>query len=326
MQVAGMVVGAAGLVVVLVLVGHRRAVGGPLMRLAEGMGRVEKGERGHRVTEGPGPREVVMLARGLNRMLDSLADREREVDRRRRGELELQERLQRSERLAAIGRLAGGVAHELGTPLSVVDGQAQRALRKGGTVGAWQAVRQEVKRMEATVRELLGIVRHEPREAERVTGRRLVRGALAGAKPVLREAGVDLGVRVPGSLEVEVSVSRMEQALANLVRNAAQSCAGGNVRVSAEAGGALVEFHVDDDGPGVSEESREAVFRPFFTTKAASKGTGMGLAFVAQVAEEHGGGVRVGEGPLGGARFTLWVPRVASGGGGSAGGDGGDGA
>jgi signal transduction histidine kinase len=103
---------------------------------------------------------------------------------------------------------------------------------------------------------------------------------------------------------------RLESAVVHLVRNAVDAAgAGGHVRVGVSADTDAVEFQVDDDGEGVAEDLRDRLFEPFFTTKPAGRGSGLGLAVAHAVAEEHGGAVEVGTSPLGGARFTLRVPR-----------------
>lgn len=318
------------LVVGVVLVGHHRAVGRPLSRLADSMRRVEEGDREHRADTDLAPREVARLAEGLNSMLESLVRSEREIESGRRSQLVLQNRLQRSERLAAIGQLAAGVAHELGTPLSIVDGHAQRALRAGDVSPEarlrWEAVRGECRRIEGIVQQLLAIGRQERPRRSRVSPERLVRGALSAARHAFDESGARVSVGESGvgpaengeptagsgrrgggtpPADVEVDRTRVEQALANLLRNAAQASPGGRVRLGWSGDGGRLVFTVDDDGPGIPRDRRTRVLQPFYTTKAPSEGTGLGLALVQSVADEHEGSVAVEDSPLGGARLVL---------------------
>jgi signal transduction histidine kinase len=97
----------------------------------------------------------------------------------------------------------------------------------------------------------------------------------------------------------------MEQALANLLRNAAQAARHGPVRLSWFQQDAKAGFEVEDDGPGVPESVRPHLFEPFFTTRKSGQGTGLGLAIVHRIAREHGGSVEVGASEMGGARFRI---------------------
>lgn len=309
------ILGCTVLVVGVVVGGHRRVVGGPLDRLARSMSRIEGGERGHRAETAVSTREVATLAHGLNSMVESLVRSEDEVERKRREQFALQARLQISERMAAIGELAAGVAHELGTPLSVVDGLAQRALRESRLSETsrrrWEGVRRECQRIEEIVQDLLAMDRGEPPTREPVAPERLVRRALSAASPEIRESGGRVDVlRWEGGGEgrprpVRVDRRRVEQAVANLLRNAAQASPGGRVELGWRVSGERLVFVVDDDGPGIPPSERARVLRPFYTTRDASGGTGLGLTLAQGVAEEHDGTIEIGESPLGGARVVL---------------------
>lgn len=316
LQGGGLLLLATGLVAGVVLFGHRGAVGRHLDRLGGSMSRVEAGDRLHRASPG-GPREVAALAGALNSMLDSIARAEREIEHRRASEAALEERLRHTEKLAAIGQLAAGVAHELGTPLSVVGGRAQRVARDERLSEATRAsladIRLEVQRMEHIVRQLLDFGRQTALHRRRVRADRLARASVAA-----------VAEDTPGTVEVSGPLPapsfsadpfRVEQALVNLLRNALQAGPGVRVRLSWLATDGRVEFRVDDSGPGIPPESRARVFEPFFTTKQVGEGTGLGLAVVHGVVEEHGGEVHVEESPLGGARFRLAFPREEPGGG-----------
>lgn len=172
---------AAGLLAVsgLVLYGHHRALGAHFARLARCMTRVESGDLAHRA-QARGPREVAGLQRSLNRMLDSIETAQRNLEAQRAQRQALESKLRQAEKLAAVGRLAAGVAHELGTPLSVVDGKALRLLRRDdlpqGAGKTLEEVRGQVRRMEHIVRQLLDFShggepqpRAGPRSARRFT-------------------------------------------------------------------------------------------------------------------------------------------------------------
>lgn len=301
-----------GVVSLLVLRGHRAAVGGPLSRLNESMTRVGSGQTSHRA-DPSGPSELAALARSFNAMLDRLEEAADELDERRRTEHELQTRLAGAEKLAAVGELASGVAHELGSPLSVVDGQAQRLLRDyeegESTHGALATIRAQVRRMEAIIRQLMDFARSKPGRRREVLLADLVDGAVAAASEVATRTGTvvefDRG-RNADTLHLEAR--RVEEAITNLVRNGCQASPGGRVRISQRVTAEHAELIVEDDGPGIPDEVRSRVFEPFYTTKPSGEGSGLGLAVVHGIVEKHGGGIEVDRSPLGGARFTVRFP------------------
>jgi two-component system, NtrC family, sensor kinase len=292
----------------LVLVTYHGAIGRRFVRLSAAMAGVERGRRDALVEES-GPRELAEMARAFNRMVMGVDRAEREVDARREREAELHERLRRSEKLAAIGRLAAGVAHELGTPLAVVDGEAQRLARTSAAAGSAAAIRGEVRRMERIVRQLLEFGSARSGERQPLEAGAVMVSAAGAVRGEAEARGVSLDVTTPRiPVELRAASARLEAALVHLIRNGIQAAApGGRVRVGVVVGDG-VRFLVEDDGPGVPVDVRERLFEPFFTTKATGEGSGLGLAVVHAVAEEHGGRVEVGRSGLGGARFELTVP------------------
>lgn len=316
---AGFLVVGGAIMVGLVLYGHHGAIGRHLNRLSGAMARVGRVDRAHRVSP-EGPVEIAALTQALNDMLDGLATAEREVVDRRDAQRELELRLHHAERLASIGRLAAGIAHELGTPLSVVDGKAQRLLRPANlspkVEQSLEEIRTEVRRMERIVRQLLDFARHSKLRKKRISAERLARSAVAAVGSEGKRLGVVIEADGPDPApELDVDPLRMEQALTNLLRNAVQASADGRaagaerrVRLSWFTAGDQAGFVVDDDGTGIAQEERVQIFEPFYTTKPVGAGTGLGLSVVHGVVGEHGGEVDVDDSPLGGARFRVRVP------------------
>jgi len=301
-------VGAGLALSVLVLLGHHYAIGKSLGALMTSMSRVAAGERDHRASVDR-PREIAMLGGALNHMLDSIDRAENELESRRSAQAELERRLQRVEKMASLGRLAGGVAHELGTPLGVVDAEAQRLMRgrgEGSASASLSRIRDEVRRMERTVRQLLDFGRNAGGYRREIGAERLAEMAARSVQGAFQDAGVELQICGPRPAPAwHVDPMRVEQALVNLLSNACQASPGGRVRLCWLEGAQGQGFRVEDNGPGVPEEHRERVFEPFFTTKGLGQGSGLGLAVVHSVAEEHGGRVDVARSELGGAAFTL---------------------
>jgi len=298
----------------LVLVGHRAAIGRHVSRLAESMSQVGRGDRQHRARE-DGPRELRQLSWTFNEMLDSVQTAEQELLERTNREQALERELEHSKRLAALGRLSAGVAHELGTPLSVIDGQSQRGLRDPDlsprAVKAFRRIRCEVDRMSQIVKQLLDFGRPSNGERRPLLLRDLVLRVVHAQQEA--PAARDVHFEVAGSGDPHVKVFghpiRLEQALGNLLQNAVHAVRSGHVRISWIETGESVALRVEDDGPGVDPEARARLFEPFYTTKPVGEGTGLGLAVVHGIAQEHGGEVRVEESAeLGGACFVLQVP------------------
>jgi len=308
MQAAAFALLTIGLMSGLVLYGHYRAIGKHLGRIIGNMRDVGAGARELR-TPVAGPREIAHVADALNTMLDSIEGQQGEIMRQQTTQVELQHKLQRSRKLAAIGQLAAGIAHELGAPLSVINGKAQRMLRAhpdesvGKPLGQ---IRREVHRMERTVEQLLDFGRGYTINLRRVGADHVARAAASTLERDDVRGAVRIELSGPRpSPRLLVDSFRMEQALVNLLKNAVQAASRCPVRLSWFERGASVGFEVEDDGPGIPESARAHLFEPFFTTKKPGQGTGLGLAVVYRIVREHGGSVEVDTSSMGGALFRV---------------------
>jgi len=309
--VMGTLVLGMGIVTVLVLHGHHRAAVRPLTRLGASMSKVGSGDTGHRAAT-DGPRELAGVAQTFNQMLERLQSAASELQERRAERDALQQELAASEKLAAVGELSAGVAHELGTPLSVIDGRAQRWLRAEALSATMRedltTIRTQVKRMEGIVRQLLEFGSAETGRKRVVDLGSVAHGAVSAVEGRAKDAHLRLEVRPPsGSVFVEADPRRLEEAIGNLLRNAIHA-ADGLVRISWDRRDSAVVLAVEDDGPGVEDDLRLRVFEPFFTTKESGEGSGLGLAVVRGVVDEHGGKASAERSVLGGARFVVELP------------------
>ncbi|HLL03605.1 MAG TPA: ATP-binding protein [Myxococcaceae bacterium] len=274
------------------------SVARPVARLSEGATRLARGELDTRIPEGE-PDEFGRLAAQFNRMTEALRAH--------------QEQLVQHEKLAGIGRLAAGVAHEINNPLGVILGYVRLLQRKaeGSLAEDLKVVEEEAVRCQQIVEGLLDLSRPGRVAVERVGLREVCEEVVARLKEAARLGSVD--VKVEGDAPAWVHPQRVRQVLFNLVKNAAEAAGGsGRVEVRIEGraeGGASVA--VSDSGPGVKPEDRPRLFEPFFTTKTA--GTGLGLAVSQAIAHAHGGRIEADTGPLGGARFTLHLPAAKEG-------------
>lgn len=309
-RAAGWFIGSTAVVLVLLVIGgHHLVIGRPLRRLGRSMAAVGSGDREHR-SEPSGPRELAALSHTFNDMLDSINATERELSDRRREQQSLEHQLAHAEKMASIGRLASGVAHEVGTPLAVIDGRAQQLERRTGAPEAARRtggrIRAEVARIARIVEQLLAFGRSYRGRTRRGALAQCARQAVGSATA---QAGRDTGrieLEGPEDLEADMDAERMVQALGHLLRNALQAAPeDGHVRLAWSGGGHEAVFTVDDDGPGIPPENRARVLEPFYTTKAVGEGSGLGLAVVHGIAEEHGGAIEILDSPLGGTRVRL---------------------
>jgi signal transduction histidine kinase len=298
------------LLVGIVIYGHYRVIGYNLGLLVRSMARIESGEQKHRALH-RGPREVRRLAEGMNAMLNSIARSQRELEQQRQEQAKLAQQLQQSQKMAAIGQLAAGVAHELGTPLSVVSGKAQRMLRNTELSKpvnkVFQEIREAVQHMEHIVRQLLDFGRGNRLRLRQMALDDIAECAAGQVRDEARRKSIDLTLCGDQPAPVmPVDAVRLEQALVNLLRNAVQAVGnGGKVRLGWFQNEHQVGFLVADDGPGVPRELHSRLFEPFFTTKAVGEGTGLGLAVALAAAGDHTGRLEVGTSDLGGALFTM---------------------
>ncbi|MFW5973246.1 MAG: ATP-binding protein [Bacteroidota bacterium] len=311
-RVGWLLMGGLLLVSGLVVVGHRMAVGDPLLKLRESMNRVRRGDRRHRA-DIDRPREIADVATTLNQMLDSLEHAETEIITRKETQSQLERQLKHAEKLAAIGQLAAGVAHELGTPLSVIDGKAQRALRNrtldDGDRAAFEDIREQVARTEVVVRQLLDFGRRHSLNIRSAPPRTIARAAAHAVMDRARSAGTDVDVDVDASAgRIRVDALAIERVLTNLLENAIDAAPGGTVSIRFLERDGRHEFVVEDDGPGIRSDQRQVVLEPFFTTKEVGRGTGLGLSVAHSIAEEHGGSLTIGESPSGGTSVTVSLP------------------
>jgi two-component system, NtrC family, sensor kinase len=229
-----------------------------------------------------------------------------------------QERLARAERLAVVGRLAAGLAHEIGNPLTVVIGFleviATAGLSDAERADALKSMGRELDRIHHTVRDMLDFSRAQARSGgvgEVGEVMEHVRRLLA---PQERLRGVSLEVKPPESaVLVPLDATGLTQVLLNLLLNAADAVAGaGRICASACVDGTTVRIDIDDSGPGVPAELKARIFEPFFSTKPAGTGTGLGLAVCESVVAAAGGEIEVDRSGLGGARFSVTLPVARS--------------
>jgi signal transduction histidine kinase len=281
----------------------------PLRRLREGARRIAAGDYASRIPE-RGPAEVADLAREFNSMGRAVEERERE--------------LVRSERLAAVGKMAAMITHEVRNPLSsiglnteLIEDELASAPHADEARALCRAIHREVDRLTGITEEYLAFSRlPKPKLADEPVNA-LVGDLAAFVREDLADQQVTLTTDLAaGSPVARIDAAQLRQCLMNLVRNAAEavvSKGSGHVVLRTRAAGPRIEIAVEDTGIGIPPEVLAHLFDPFFSTK--ENGSGIGLALTQQIVRDHGGEVRV-ESVVGrGTTFTVSVPAGAPAGG-----------
>lgn len=295
-----------------VLLGHYGGVGRYVDKLLAHMQRVAEGDMAYRVAL-EGPSEVASIGQGLNRMLDSIEQANRELDAHRAAETQLIAQLKDNEKMVAIGGMAQGIAHELGAPLSVIDGRARRLERSGQldehALRHVSGIRAQTDRLTRTVRQLLDYCRPAATQIRAVAPAQLIRNVITAIEPELEASQRQLHADIADNLpNIQGDAGRLELALLNLVRNALQA-ANSEITVAVDANSTQLQIKVSDDGAGLAPNlSQATLLEPFFTTKSPGEGTGLGLAIVRSVCEEHNGQLSFHTSAHGGCEVRLTLP------------------
>lgn len=300
-----------------------RTVVRPVLRLQEMSQRITAGDLAQSVPV-EGPREIADLAGSFNGMTAALrqSDQERQAHIRTLQQTneelrQTQNELIRSEKMASVGHLAAGMAHEIGNPLGAIVGYLE--FLKGESIPDREneiisRALAEAGRIDCLVRELLDYAApsgREPQSFDPLT-------ALVEARDLLLHQGafddLQLDDRLPSSLPATVMVRhQLVQVFINLLLNARDaSPAAGVIRLAAGEEGAQLRLSVADAGPGIAPEILAHIFDPFYTTKAPGKGRGLGLALCHRVVGEAGGRIEVRSEPGRGSEFTVWLKKAES--------------
>jgi len=314
-------VGAALLVIALIAllipVLVSRYVSRPLAELSRRVLRFSRVEEGKNL----GNDEVQLLSEEFQRLDQRLIKAHADLLERHRYELELDRRLQRADRLVTIGTLASGLAHEIGTPMSVIRSRAELLLEgnpgPAKTREGLEIILRQIERVSRIVWMLLDYAR--PREARRAE--QDVKPILDHVLKLLESEAQRRGVRImveagDGPRVVECDAEQLQQVFINLAINAfdAMGPRGGTLRVSAaveqkDHDDPILKLTFEDTGPGVPLEFRDRLFDPFFTTKPPGQGTGMGLSVSQAIMRDHDGEISFDSG-AGGTRFYVRIPIV----------------
>jgi signal transduction histidine kinase len=236
------------------------------------------------------------------------------LERQRKRQAELASRMEQTDQLASLGRLAAGLAHEIKNPLAGIQG-ALEILKQDAPDGdpnseLYTEMLSELKRVNETLQTLLQSARPAPARLANTDLRQLLEDLRRLLDPGLRRQDIKLSLDIPDTeLVAKVDSAKLRQVLINLVQNAAESMdRSGEITLRAssfaEDGGLVLA--VQDNGPGISDENQQKIFDPFFTTKFG--GTGLGLAISRSLIEQHGGSLEVQSETGEGSTFYILLP------------------
>ena len=306
-----------------------RLVRGPLNQLVEKTRRIGAGElSGDLVLRGND--ELSHLASAMNRMCKQLAKAQEAIFTETEARISALEQLRHTERLATLGRLSSGIAHELGTPLNVISGRAKlmvsEDLEKEEIAECSRIIREQAERMAKLIRQLLDFARRGTPQKSHVDLRILAGQILELLNSSAEKKNVSLELVKNSDIPlVAIDPSQIQQVLMNLVMNGIQAMPNGGhlelgfhferARSPFKESGEEKEYlatYVKDEGEGISKENMNLLFEPFFTTNETGKGTGLGLSIANRIVEEHGGWIDVESEPGRGARFTVFLPTEVS--------------
>ncbi len=227
-------------------------------------------------------------------------------------------RLVQAAKLAAVGEMAAGIAHELNNPLTSVTGFAELALEaiphESETYQDLEMVMREARRARDVVRRLLDFARQGESMRARSSMNEVVQDIVALTKHLIHTTGVELELDLEDNLPwVLVDSNQMKQVLLNLVHNALQAMPGGGEmkivsRSASRSGRDWIVVSVKDTGIGIPTADQSRIFEPFYTTRGNSGGTGLGLSVTYGIITDHGGQIEVESQPGMGAKFTVWLP------------------
>jgi signal transduction histidine kinase len=225
----------------------------------------------------------------------------------------IEEQLRRTELLAELGTLASGMAHEIGTPMNVILGRAEFAMRRIDDERAKQSLATivtQVERITKIMNQFLAFARRRPAERRAVGVTDIVEDSLEMLRERLARHQIQVVAEIPEAVPlVHADPDQMSQVLLNLFINALHAMPeGGTLKVTVKPQADVVALLIADTGHGIPREHLGKIFTPFFTTKEIGKGTGLGLTVVHGIIEEHGGKIAVESEPGKGTTFTILLP------------------
>jgi two-component system NtrC family sensor kinase len=270
--------------------------------------------------------ELTELATGLNVMVEHLRESQRRLQEETAKKIETLQQLHHSERLATVGKLASGLAHELGTPLNVISGRAKmiasQQLNENEESESARIIAEQSDRMTNIIRQLLDFARLRKPEKQVTNLIDIIKRISSMLKPLASQHKVTFEISNEAPLPaVEIDPGQMQQVFSNLIVNAIYAMPdGGPIRIRldraraqppADLGGNEDQYlciKISDEGVGIPKDDLARIFTPFFTTKDVSHGTGLGLSIAHGIVREHAGWIAVESVEGKGSTFSVYLP------------------
>ena len=288
----------------------------PVRRLREQAERIGTGDFSASLDIG-GRDELGKLAGSIEQMRGQLAAAKEADDEATRDKIKTLEKLRHTERLATLGQLSAGMAHELGTPLNVISGRAKliasEELSMQETTHSARIIGEQAERMTQIMRQLLDYARRGDISKQRVVVADLLSNVVEMLHPITNKQRIEIELNLPTEpYQVKADLSQLQQVLLNLAMNGIQSMGrGGKLRLDLSLCREDAEhlcISITDEGSGIAADDLPHIFDPFFTTKEVGQGTGLGLSIAQGIVSEHGGKIEIDSSPGKGSCFRLSLP------------------
>ena len=296
-----------------------RVVVNPLKRLVEVAQRIWRGDLSYRA-QVEYTNEIGQLAAAFNQMVERLADKQRDLESTVKKLRDTQKELVKSEKLASVGRMAAGVAHEIGNPLTSVLGHTEilhkklkrKRLKDGELLlDLVERTRKETERINRIIKDLLQFSKPPSSQRDDVDVNRLIQDSLHVVSMQERFQDITLDLLLEEDLPpIRGNNDQLQQVLYNIFINAADAMPqGGSISMKTEHKGGWVTISIKDKGEGIPPEDLDRIFDPFFTTKSPDKGTGLGLSISLKIIEDLGGKIKVMSEKGTGTEFIIYLQK-----------------
>jgi len=267
--------------------------------------------------------ELFDLEQAINQMCEKLQTSEKSIEKETKKRIEVLEQLSHAERLTTIGRIASGLAHEIGTPINIIKGRAQlildEELEENEVKEYSKIIINETDRISKIIKQLLDYAKLKKTEYSHVNINDLIQLVINLLSTIAIKSNINIEFKkIPGSPDLDLDQIQFQQVLINLIVNAIDAMPdGGKINISTSVvksdfvNNLEKEYfciQVKDEGMGIPQNNIDKVFQPFFTTKEPGKGTGLGLSIIQNIVNSHNGYIKVDSELNKGTIFKIFIP------------------